>query len=367
MNETLGKLKDFIGPYDYRPGFIYSTILVFNLSNLRAYTFDYDYGPERIQFFFKGLLAYAIMGLPLYLILKLSQSIWGSRQKKLSLYLLEVLIASLITLLALMAGQKYLIPLMNTVDFLQGGIFVGEIITRFLFAMIFIAITHNRLRTLSKKLDSASNLNNQLNERYAKLIESDEEIRSHASRLLHDRIQSKLMLAGAKLTRISGVLSDEGKLGVIPVIKELEQIRSIEVRDVAQLLSPNLMGEGLTGSLENLCREFENEVAFNLNISNEVEALEDGVKLGIYRIVEQGVINAIKHGPASNIWISVQKSSNNVLVIEVNDNGPGGDTQNYGTGSVIIDAWISIFGGKKELESQPGKGFTLRVLVPQKN
>ena len=136
----------------------------------------------------------------------------------------------------------------------------------FLFAIIFIAITHNRLRNLSKKLDSTSDLNNQLNERYAKLVESDEEIRSHASQLLHDRIQAKLMLAGAKLTGITGVLSEEAKLGVLPVIKELESIRAIDVREVSQLLSPNLVGEGLTGSCENLCKEFEGSVEFTIEI-----------------------------------------------------------------------------------------------------
>ena len=365
MRERLSTYKQFLGPYDYRPGFIYITILFYNLASLRTYTFDYEFGVDRVKFFILGLLTYIVLGLPLFLLLKLSQAMWRTKKKSFAVYLLELFIGALITILVQLAGQRYVMPLLNTENFLTVGVFFGELVIRYFFALFFVAITHNRLRTLGKKFEEVSDLNAELNNRYAKLIESDEEIRSHASRLLHDRIQAKLMLAGAKLTRISGVLSDEGKLGVVPVIKELEQIRSIEVREVAQLLSPNLMGEGLTGSLENLTREFENHVLFNVNISNEVEILDTSITLGIYRIVEQGVINAIKHGPATNIRINVKKSSNKVLVIEVVDNGPGGDTSKYGTGSVIIDAWISILGGKKELESHPGKGFTLRVLVPQ--
>ena len=366
MNETLSKVKNFIGPYDYRPGFICSTILVFNLSNLRSYTFDYQYGPERIRFFFVGLLAYVIIGLPLYLTLKLFQSIWGSRRRKLSLYLLEVLFASLITLLAQIAGQKYLIPRLGTIDFIHGGVFVGEFVTRFIFGVTFVAISHNRLRTLSQKLELTSSINDQLNERYAKLVESDEEIRSHASKLLHDRIQAKLMLAGAKLTRISGVLSDEGKLGVLPVIKELEQIRSIDVREVSALLSPNLAGEGLAGSCENLCKEFEGSVEFIIDISPAVEDLGEELILGVYRIIEQGVINSIKHGPATRISIEVFISSSNRLVVQLRDNGPGGEIKTSGTGSVIIDAWVSILGGEKEIKAEYGKGFTLRVTAPVK-
>lgn len=365
MRELLFKLKNYLGPHDYRPGFIYFTILVFNLSNLRTYTFDYKYGFERIQFFFTGLLAYTVIGLPLYLVLKASRRIWGEKKKSFRIYLLELSIASLITLFAQMAGKKYLIPLLNTGDFLKSGVFIGEFITRSIFALFFIAITHNRLKILEQELGKASALNSELNERYTILVESDEEIRSHASTLLHDRIQAKLMLAGAKLTRISEVISDEGKLGILPVIKEIEQLRSIDIREVAQLLTPNLAGEGLIGSCENLSNEFLDDVGFTLAIGQEVELLEENLKLGIYRIIEQGVINSIKHGPASHITIRIADSGENEISVEIIDNGPGGEISGSGKGSVIIDAWLSIMGGRKEIESELGKGFTLRAYLPK--
>jgi signal transduction histidine kinase len=275
------------------------------------------------------------------------------------------MLGSLITLLAQMAGQKFLIPLLNTVDFLRGGVFFGELITRFIFAIVFVAITHNRLKILGLELEKASSLNNELNDRYAKLVETDEAIRSHASQLLHDRIQSKLMLAGAKLTRLSEVFTEEGKLGVQPVIKELEHIRSIDLREVSQLLTPNIAGEGLIGSCENLKSEFSGDVDFKVEISQKVESLNDELKLGIYRIIEQGVINSIKHGPASRILIRIFENSQRELTVEIIDNGPGTKEIGSGKGSVIIDAWLSILGGSKEIETKPGSGFTLRVYVPQ--
>jgi signal transduction histidine kinase len=365
MAKYLQNVRTFIGPYDYRPGFIYWTILIFNLANLRTYTFDYAYGMDRINFFFIGLFTYAFLGLPLYFTLKLSRFFWRSKEKNIGAYLLELMLGSLITLLAQMAGQKFLIPFLNTVDFLKGGVFIGEVITRFIFAIVFVAITHNRLKILGLQLEKASSLNNELNDRYAKLVETDEEIRSHASQLLHDRIQSKLMLAGAKLTRLSEVFTEEGKLGVQPVIKELEQIRSIDVREVSQLLTPNIAGEGLIGSCENLKSEFLGDVDFKVEISQKVEDLNDELKLGIYRIIEQGVINSIKHGPASSIRVRVFEKSQSELTVEIIDNGPGSKAIGSGKGSVIIDAWLSILGGSKEIETKPGYGFTLRVYLPQ--
>ena len=364
MRERFLRFKNFVGPYDYRPGFICLTILVLNLSNLRSYTYEYEYGMERIRFFFTGLFIYATIGLPLYLVLKLTQKLWGSRRKNLKSYFFELFLGSLITIIAQVAGKKYLLPLFDTVDFLKSGVFVGDLITRFLFALIFVAITHNRLKVLSQNLDSASALNDDLKKRYVTLIESDEEIRSHAAQLLHDRIQSKLMLAGARLTRVSGMLTEEGRSGIQPVIRELEGIRSIDVREVSQLLSPNLAGEGLIGSCENLCREYQSEITFTIDINENVEAIDEELKLGIYRIIEQGVINAIKHGPAKNVAITVRERTQGALFVEIKDDGPGSKIIGSGKGTVIIDSWVSKLGGRKEIESTPGNGFTLRVLIP---
>jgi signal transduction histidine kinase len=364
MREKFLRFKDYLGPYDYRAGFIYFTILIFNLSNLRSFTFDYEYGWERIRFFLIGLMTYAILGLPLYFSLRLVQAFWRSRKKSFGPYLLELFFGSLITLVSLRAGQKFLIPRLETENFLVSGIFLGELITRFIFAIVFVAITHNRLRTLGDKLEMTTQLNGQLKERYSQLIDSEEEIRTHASQLLHDRIQSKLMLSGAKLTRVSEVLSDEGKLGVLPVIKELEKIRSIDVREVSQLLTPNLAGEGLIGSCENLCREYQPEIAFTIEISQEAEDLEEEAKLGLFRIIEQAVINSIKHGPAANVRISLERSSADQLVLAIEDDGPGAKAPGSGTGTVVIDAWVSKLGGRKEIESKLGSGYKLRILIP---
>jgi len=364
MSEKLIRLRDYLGPYDYRAGFIYFTILIFNLSNLRSFTFDYEFGWDRINFFLIGFLTYLILGVPLYLTLRLFQVIWRNKRKSFGIYILELWIGALITLISIRAGQVILIPALHTQNFLVSGIFTGELITRFFFALIFVAITHNGTKVLSSKLEEVSDLNRELNTRYSQLIHSDEEIRTHASRLLHDRIQSKLMLAGAKLTRISGMLTEEGKIGIQPVIKELEQIRSIDVREVSQLLAPSLAGEGLIGSCENLCREYQSEVNFVIDICQELEEIPEETKLGIYRIIEQGVINSIKHGPAEEIVISVVQSDGGKLVVEVKDDGPGLISTKSGTGTVIIDAWVSKLEGRKEIQSTPGLGYTLRVLIP---
>lgn len=364
MREIFLRLKNWAGPYNYSAAFISLIILMFTLPRLRAFTYDYSYGGERIRFFLTGLTVAVVVAIPLFLALKLSETFWKSRKKSLLVYFLELAVAVIISMITQFVAQKYLIPRFNIPNFLEIGSPLGEFVIRFIFAIIFVAFTHSRQRSIQSKLSAAAVINNELQLRYSSLIDADEEIRTLASRLLHDRIQSKLMLAGARLTRISEMLTDEGRLGIKPVIKELEQIRSIDVREVSQLLTPNLAGEGLIGSCENLCGEYRSEVHFSIDIEEEIEMLEDEIKLGIYRIIEQGVINSIKHGPAKNVQITVKEGAKASHFIEIKDDGPGCADVASGKGTVIIDSWVSKLGGSKEIESTPGNGFTLRVRVP---
>ena len=86
--------------------------------------------------------------------------------------------------------------------------------------------------------------------------------------------------------------------------------------------------------------------------------------LGIFRIVEQAVINAITHGPAKKIVISVTRELLNAVVVEVSDDGPGSDSMEPGTGTVIIDAWVSILNGEKVVKTKVGSGYALQVTFP---
>ena len=120
------------------------------------------------------------------------------------------------------------------------------------------------------------------------------------------------------------------------------------------------------GKIETLCDQYQSGVEYQILIDVDVNECDEELTLGIYRIVEQGIINAITHGPASKVKICIQKSDSETYLLEISDNGPGAYNPKPGTGSVIIDAWCSILDGVKEIESEPDNGFTLRVRIPAK-
>jgi signal transduction histidine kinase len=51
--------------------------------------------------------------------------------------------------------------------------------------------------------------------------------------------------------------------------------------------------------------------------------LDSEVLLGIFRIIEQAMLNALVHGPAHRVQISVTTSAEGVTDIIISDDGPG--------------------------------------------
>jgi signal transduction histidine kinase len=358
------RIKEFLGPYDLSVVLIYSAFLALNLVQVRMETYRYAYGYPRIQFFFSSILVILILSIPTLALLLLSKWYWKRGEKSLRAYLLEIALFSLVSDITYVVASRYLISVIGVHDFLRIETSPFIIVTRTITTLLFISFTHNRENNLKKELAISEKLNQQLTERYSILIEIDEEIRSKAAKLLHDRIQSSLMLATSQLGIIAQTPSIETSQKIREVQKSLEHIRSIDLRNVSQLLTPNLDSEGLIGSCENLLSNFSYGIKIDLKIDEDLENLNNHLKLGIYRIIEQGINNSIKHGPAELVVVKLIEATRGHLILEIIDNGPAAPQANIGTGTIVIDAWVSSLNATKQIESIPDVGYTLRVTIP---
>lgn len=358
------RFKEFLGPYDLNVGLIYGGLLALSIFQLRPAIFRYAFGFPRIQFFFSGVLIILILSIPFLALLLLSKWYWKGRQESLRGYLFTIALVNLVTQIINVLAAKYLIPILGVLDFLRIDNFPFTYVSRTILIILFISITHNREKTLKKELAFAKELNKQLSERYTALIEMDEKIRSQAAKLLHDRIQSDLMLATSQLGMIAQTPSMDTSQKIREVRKSLEHIRSIDLPNVSQLLTPNLESEGLIGACENLFSNFSYGITIDLKIDEDLENLDNQLKLGIYRIIEQGINNSIKHGPAELVLVKLLKTTQDNLVLEIIDNGSAATQTNIGTGTIVIDAWVSSLNATKQIESIPGVGYTLRVTIP---
>ena len=92
--------------------------------------------------------------------------------------------------------------------------------------------------------------------------------------------------------------------------------------------------------------------------------LPRGVELSAYRIVQEGLTNALKHARATVADVTVRYWPDQ-LEIEVRDNGQGSATSDgLGHGLVGVRERVMIYGGEMSAGTASGGGFVLSTRLP---
>jgi len=101
-----------------------------------------------------------------------------------------------------------------------------------------------------------------------------------------------------------------------------------------------------------------------LHVDGQPFPLPRGIDLSAYRIVQEGLTNALKHSRATKADVIVRYRPDEVQ-LEVRDNGVGSSTTDgLGHGLVGIRERVKIFGGEMTAGSANGGGFVLNTRLP---
>jgi signal transduction histidine kinase len=101
-----------------------------------------------------------------------------------------------------------------------------------------------------------------------------------------------------------------------------------------------------------------------LHVDGERYALPRAIDLSAYRIVQEGLTNALKHAHASQADVTVRYRPDEVE-LEVADDGKGPATTNgHGHGLVGIRERAKIYGGEMSAGAAPAGGFVLSARLP---
>ena len=102
-----------------------------------------------------------------------------------------------------------------------------------------------------------------------------------------------------------------------------------------------------------------------LHVDGEPFALPRAIDLSAYRIVQEGLTNALKHARANQADVSLRYAPDEVR-IEVRDNGAGAASNGDGLGHglVGIRERVKIYGGEMSAGAVPGGGFVLSTRLP---
>jgi two-component system sensor histidine kinase UhpB len=100
------------------------------------------------------------------------------------------------------------------------------------------------------------------------------------------------------------------------------------VRDILGRLRPPQLAElGLSSAILDLVAFWSArrpDVAFETRIADEADALPEPVQETLYRIVQESLSNAVRHGAPTRVRITVERAGGGARVEVVNDGAAGG-------------------------------------------
>ena len=363
------KFIRLIGPYPYNPYLIFLFFFAFFFARFINYIIETPPGIERWKIagliFLMSLIPALYFSTATRLFAK--HRFWS--EESTLCYVFEIAILQT-TLLAYA-------PFVNSILYKKYGFEIQAaiatspalFISSLILVLVTLALMHQAERKINERLALANNLVEQLLGRQRSLINADENIREQTSRFLHDRVQTEIMIAGMKLRSISAKSSPEINAVVESTISSLEFLRSTELKNLVQILAPNFHAGGIRLALNTLADQYRTSMSIAIETGNHIEELDSNTLLGIFRITEQSLLNSLVHGPANRVQVNITFNPERETTLVISDDGPGVDLSRVssGVGSAVIDSWVGILGAQRDVDSIPGHGYQISVIIPFKS
>jgi PAS domain S-box-containing protein len=152
-----------------------------------------------------------------------------------------------------------------------------------------------------------------------RILQAHEEEKLLLSREIHDSISQSL--AALKMS----IQSESPTAAIINQVDQLIQ----STRTLSQNLRPEVIDKlGLLPALEQLAesihQRFKTSITINASINHST--LKPEISLQLYRITQEAILNAARHGQAKKIAVCLSKRKNNLKLL-IKDDGKGFDPQ----------------------------------------
>jgi signal transduction histidine kinase len=203
-------------------------------------------------------------------------------------------------------------------------------------------------------------------------VEIQEQTLQTISQEIHDNIGQTLSLVKLNLNTIN--LANENAEEKINFSKELVSKAITDLRILSKTLNKDsILSTGLLKALDNELQlvKRSTEMKISLTTSGNIYKLDGKIELILFRIIQEGLNNIIKHSNASIILIHAGYLPNELQVIIKDDgNGfdvlPGGGYKEQGSGLLNMKNRAELIGGMFEIVSSI-QGTTITITAPNNN
>ena len=195
-----------------------------------------------------------------------------------------------------------------------------------------------------------------------RLLAVREEERRCLARELHDEFGQCLTSIGAEAAFITGQ-ARERQSGLLPAAQSIASVTAHMMESLqgilGQLRPMGLDEFGLRAGLEQLLGGWQRRLpgcAFELFINGEIDDLPGDLTVSLYRIVQESLTNAVRHGVPRTVTVRLDREADR-CGLSVQDDGEKREPRTAGSGLGVL--------GMNERVAALGGRFAIKALSPQ--
>jgi len=212
----------------------------------------------------------------------------------------------------------------------------------------------------------------------AQILRALEEERKRIARELHDETSQSLTSLLVNLEAVEQLLlvNPAEALSRLTITKEITRRSLDETRRLMFDLRPSVLDDlGLVPALRWLIGHRVHPVGLQAEFSSHGldERLSEELETALFRILQEAINNTVKHANASTVRIELTREPGRIVGV-VQDDGIGFhpmdpspvEAGERGLGLFGMHERAGLVGGKIEINSAPGRGTIVRVVVPDR-
>ena len=208
-----------------------------------------------------------------------------------------------------------------------------------------------------------------------RILHVQEEERKHISRELHDEVGQALTAVSVNLEllkRHGGARLETLKRKITAAQGQLQETMELVHRFARELRPAMLDDLGLLAALRSHLQRFAARTRLRVNFRGSAlaEELGDDQKTVLFRVAQESLTNVAKHARARRVEVRLRKVRAGIC-LEVTDDGRSFQEQpqssakkNQRLGLLGMQERVRLVNGKFSVKPQPGRGTTIRVVLP---
>lgn len=199
-------------------------------------------------------------------------------------------------------------------------------------------------------------------------IDGQEQERKEIGKELHDNIGQRLTTTKLYLDLAKATADDNTAEMVMLALRSVNDVIN-ELRSLSHALVPSTLGDiGLIESVQELIVSYSYLKTMQVTFDHadfDEDCIQENQKLMLYRVLQEQINNIMKHAKAQKVDIFL-KSNKKFVYMQVQDNGSGFvlNSLRKSLGLTNIKNRVDLFGGKVKIVTSPGKGCSIKVIIP---